>query len=292
MQHAMQRTTLKASVNISGVGLFSAQPISLKFCPSHDQSGIVFQHQGTLIPAHIDQLSALPVHQAFAQMKPRCTSLCTQGMNIATIEHVLSALCGLGITDAIIEIETQSAHCELPIMDGSAIDFIHAIERVGIQTLDTTVEPIRVTERIIIDEGDASIAIEPADSPSYTYTIDYPQPAITNTTVSWNGDANDYADRIANARTFCLKDEADAMQAAGMFTHLGPSDMLVIGDDGPIENTLRHEHECALHKLLDLIGDLSLIGRPLCAKVTAIKSGHSMAHQAAAAIIRQSSAQS
>jgi len=285
----MQRTTLKAPLRFAGTGLFSAQPCAITLHPSHEHCGIVFEHMGQRIPAHIDALSSVPVHPAFASMSPRCTGVGSDQINIATIEHLLSALCGLGISDALIVIESTNAHCEIPILDGSAIDFVSAINTSGIETLDTTINPITITERIVIEDDDASITIEPNETPSYTYTLDYPQPEITNASVTWDGDASDYAERIAHARTFCLEHEADAMHSAGLFTHLSTSDMLVISKAGPIDNTLRDPHECALHKLLDLIGDLALVGRPLHAKVHAIKSGHRMAHQAARAIIEQQS---
>ncbi len=283
----MNRTTLNDAVRIAGTGLFTAEPVALAICPSHDQSGITFRRADTRVPVHIANLSAMPVHEAFAQMPPRCTSICSQSTNIATIEHLLSALVGMGITDASIEIRSPHPHCEIPIMDGSARDFVNALSEVGIETLESQVEPITIDKPIIIEEHGASITIEPAQSPSYTYTIDYPTDPIASATVTWQGDSTDYASRIALARTFCLEREANAMQSAGLFKHLQINDLLVIGDIGPIENTYRHEHECALHKLLDLIGDLALVGRPLCAKVSAIKSGHAMTHRAARAIIGQ-----
>lgn len=283
----MHRSTLNDSVRFAGSGLFSAQPCALTISPSTNQTGITFHRAGAIVPAHIANLSALPVHRAFATMKPRCTSVCNESTNIATIEHLLSALVGIGITDADIEIRSQSPHCEIPIMDGSSLDFVHAINEVGIKVLNSTIEPITIAEPIVIQEGDASITIEPSDTPMYSYSIDYPNSPIPSTLVTWNGDVQDYTERIAPARTFCLEHEADAMHSAGLFSHLKISDLLVIGDAGPIENTYRHEHECALHKLLDLIGDLALVGRPLCAKVSAIKSGHAMTHRAARAIIGQ-----
>jgi UDP-3-O-acyl N-acetylglucosamine deacetylase len=283
----MHRSTLNDSVRFAGTGLFSAEPCTLTISPSTNQTGITFHRAGAIIPAHIANLSALPVHPAFAQMKPRCTSVCNESTNIATIEHLLSALVGIGITDADIEIRSQSPHCEIPILDGSALDFVHAFNEIGIQALDSTIEPITITEPIVIQEGDASITIEPSDTPTYSYSIDYPDTPIPSALVTWKGDAQDYTERIAPARTFCLEHEADAMHSAGLFSHLKISDLLVIGDAGPIENTYRHEHECALHKLLDLIGDLALVGQPLCAKISAVKSGHSMAHRAAAMIIEQ-----
>ncbi len=284
-------TTLAHPVRLSGTGLFSAQPSTLTISPTTTgESGIFFVHNATQIPAHIDHLSALPVHPAFAQMSPRCTSVAAGAINIATIEHVLSALIGVGITDAKIEVESNHDHTEIPIMDGSSIDFVNAIISAGTKTLDTSIaptEPITISKTILIEQDGSSIIIEPAKSLSYTYTLEYDCPSIADTTVSWQGDPDEYINTIAPARTFCLEHEAQAMRAAGMFTHLTPKDMLVIGDNGPIENTLRHKHECAYHKLLDLIGDLSLVGRPMIAKVTAIKSGHSMAHRAARAIVDQ-----
>ncbi len=283
----MQRITLNDAVRFSGIGLFSAEPTSLTITPSNTPSGLVFQHNNTTIPAHINNLSSLPVHPAFAKMSPRCTSICDQQINIATIEHVLSAFTGLGITDALIEIDSKNAQCEIPILDGSSLEFVNAIQAVGTHELDSTVEPIIITKTIHIEDADSSITLEPAGAVSYSYTLDYPDAAIENATVTWNGDSNDYANRIAIARTFCLKHEADAMQSVGMFAHLSTKDMLVIDNAGPINNTLRHKHECALHKLLDLIGDLTLVGQPLRAKVVAIKSGHAMAHRAARAVVEQ-----
>jgi len=289
----VNRTTLQSDVHLSGVGLFTAQACSLTISPNHDETGIVFRHQSTDIPATIANLSTIPVHPIFAEMKPRCTGIGDDEISIATIEHLLSALAGIGITDAIIAIESQHPHCEIPIFDGSAIRFAKELTAVGTRTLDSTIEPITLRKPIEIKDHDASITIEPADSPSYSYTLDYTQnnhnqpPPIPSSTVTWSGNHGDYVHRIALARTFCLEHEADAMHSAGLFTHLSTKDMLVIGDHGPIDNAYRIKDECARHKLLDLIGDLSLVGRPLCAKVSAIRSGHALTHQAARAIVEQ-----
>ncbi len=289
----MQRKTINQPTTISGIGLFSALPSIITLCPAPAHIGIVFKHNNQTIPAHIDHLSTLPVHPAFAQLKPRCTSVANDQSNIATIEHILSAITGMGITDIIIEIESESPHTEIPIFDGSAIEFVRAIEHAGINTLSESIAPLIITQPITIQDPSnqadehAFIRFEPADTLSYSYTLDYPQPEIQNATVHWNADQQNYIDLIAPARTFCLKHEADAMHNAGLFTHLKTSDMLVIAESGPLENTLRHKHECALHKLLDLIGDLALIGQPLRAKVTANRSGHALAHAAARTIVDQ-----
>jgi UDP-3-O-acyl N-acetylglucosamine deacetylase len=291
----VNRTTLQREVRLTGVGLFTAEPATLTIAPNMGinttHTGIVFQLGDQLIPATIANLSDIPVHPAFRSIKPRCTSVGNDSASIATIEHLLSALAGLGITDAIIKIRSERPHTEIPILDGSSLDFVNAINAVGVVPLDTDVEPIAIAQPIRIEDGESSITVEPADSPIYSYTLDYTQPdhtsPIASSTVSWAGDRDDYIKRVAPARTFCLENEADAMHRAGLFTHLSPKDLLVIGDAGPIDNTYRLDNECARHKLLDLIGDLSLVGRPLCARVTAIKSGHALAHRAAAAIVEQ-----
>jgi len=161
------------------------------------------------------------------------------------------------------------------------------IESVGLRTLDADIEPIRLVQTIYIEDSDASITVEPSDEPHYRYELDYGDGPIEAAAVAWSGDRASFMERIAPARTFCLKREADAMSQAGLFAHLSPRDMLVIDENGPIANEYRFGDECAYHKLLDLIGDLALVGRPLIARVSAVRSGHALAHRAARAIIEQ-----
>ncbi len=305
----MKRTTIQNSVQLSGIGLFSAQPVMITISPRANPGapGIYFQHNQSEIHAHIDQLSSIPVHPAFAQMPARNTSIRNERYNIATIEHILSAFTGIGITDATIEINSQIntepkldlPTIEIPILDGSSIEFINALQAQGITQLEQEINPIVITKTIRVESQGSSITIEPSDTNdtiSYSYTLDYSSQSnssasespIPSSTVRWDGAPNTYINTIAQARTFCLQHEADAMHNAGLFTHLTPKDMLVIGEHGPIENQYRHPDECAYHKLLDLIGDLSLVARPIIGRITAIKSGHAMAHQAAALIVEQS----
>lgn len=283
----MQRTTLAQPVTLKGVGLFSAQHARITIAPSDSTQGIYFNLNNQTIPAHIDALSSRPVHPVFAHLKPRCTSVGNPTNSVATIEHLLSALAGLSITDAMITIESQHPHAEIPIIDGSSKPFVDAILNAGIKTRDEKTSPIIVHDRITLVDAESSIVIEPSDTPSYTYHLEYPNTPITSASVTWTGDQQDYISKIAPARTFSLEHEATQMQAAGLFTHLTPRDMLVIGSDGPIDNAYRLKDECARHKLLDLIGDLALVGAPLIAKVTATRSGHALAHESARAILAQ-----
>ena len=154
--------------------------------------------------------------------------------------------------------------------------------------LDAPIEPITPSRPLRVESEDAgaSITIEPSDTPSYTYTLDYgPDSPIAPATAHWAGDPDRFEHEIAPARTFCLEREAQAMRQLGLFEHLSPQDMLVFGPRGPIDNTLRFPDEPARHKLLDLIGDLALAGRPIRAKITAVRSGHALNHAAARALL-------
>ncbi len=204
---------------------------------------------------------------------------------MGTVEHVLSALAGLHITDAIIDIDGP----EVPILDGSALPFVQALRPLIVE-FDKPAEPLtprRVIE--VTDGGGGSIRLEPgagSASCTLTYELDYgPGSPIPPQTATWDAAApnaaDTYAQNIAPARTFSLLAEARAARSAGLFPHLSAADMLVIGDDGrPIDNTWRTADEPSRHKLLDLIGDLALLGRPLAAcTITARRSGHALTRE-------------
>ena len=282
----MQRITIAQPATLEGIGLFSATRARVTIAPS-EQGGIVFDLDGRLIPARIDSLSQRPVHPVFTKMKPRCTSVGDDTRSVATIEHIMSALAGLGVSDARIIVESDSPHAEIPIMDGSAQPFVDAIRNAGLRELGGTSEPLVVREPIRVVDGDASITIEPSETPEYAYHINYPGTPIGSASVRWSGGQGEFIEQIAPARTFSLQLEAEQMQGAGLFKHLTTRDMLVVGDDGPIDNAFRLPDECARHKLLDLIGDLSLLGRPLLGRVEATRSGHALAHEATRALIAQ-----
>ena len=278
------RATIARDVSLEGIGLFTGADTRVTIRPASD--GISFQTAGDPpFPASADHLTGRPVHPAFARLAPRHTNLAAddEGVVVATVEHVLSALVGMGVTDARVELRGP----EVPIFDGSALPFTDAIAEAGLAALDPQ-HPLTLDEPVQVTDADASVTIEPADHAHYTYTLDYgPDAPIAPATVSWSGQPGDYRRDIAPARTFSLLHEARQMQALGLFARFTPSDLLVIGPDGPVDNALRFDDEPARHKLLDLIGDLALVARPLRARVTAVRSGHALHHQAARAVAAQ-----
>ena len=269
-----------------GVGLFTGKQTSVRI--ERDVLGTGLNFRRTDLPdkptiaATLANLCRRAVHPAFERLPPRCTSLELPGSNrigIATVEHILSALVGLGITDARVDVEGE----EIPIGDGSAAFIVEAILASGTTDHLAPLEPIIVSRPLSVsDSSGARIDAEPSDRPRYTYHLDYgPASPIPPQSATWGGDPDDYAANIAPARTFCLEEEARAMQALGLFKALTPRDMLVFGPRGPIDNTLRFPNEPARHKLLDLIGDLAFAGRPIQGRITATRSGHALNHEMA-----------
>lgn len=286
----MRRTLANATDAIEGVGLFTAAPSRVRFAP-HNQGtpGIAIVINGREpFPATLDSLHTQPLHPAFAQMPARSTNLASTTGVAATVEHAMAALAGLGVTDAVIEIDCEAPAAELPIMDGSAGDFARAILAAGTTEIDGTCEPIAPDSVIEVSNGPASIRLEPADTFSCVYELDYSGtgaiPPIGAQRAEWSGDPDQFATEIARARTFSLAPEAQAMQAVGLCTHLTPREMLVLQPAtadtpaAPIDNELRFADEPARHKLLDLIGDLALAGAPIRGRVIAHRSGHATTH--------------
>jgi len=284
MSGPVPRCTIARAVHIEGLGLFMGGPVSVEIEPASPETGgpggIVFTTPEGDFAASVDRIDGRPAHPAFAQMPPRSTSLALMpsAEPIHTVEHLLSAFAGLGVTDAVVRVTGG----ELPIGGGSAWLFAEPMIDAGLVRMDGWVEPVVVTEPIVVEDGDTSVRLEPAGGVSFEYHLDYgPGSPVPGGVARWDGSAEAYTQGIARARTFCLQQEAEALHAAGLFTNLTPRDMLVFGAGGPIENELLFEDEPARHKLLDLIGDLALVGRPIVGRVVGVKSGHALNREAA-----------
>ena len=222
------------------------------------------------IAAHVENVSK----------RARRTALRNGTVAVETVEHCLSACAGLGLDNLQIELNG----CEVPGADGSCLPFVEWLRSAGICEQDAVREPFVIDEMMRVFDGDAELLALPSLDPKpetleISYDLDYgagspigPQTyriAITPESFEAN---------IAPARTFLLESEAAQLRDAGMGQHLSYSDVLIFGDDGPIENTLRFPDECVRHKILDLLGDLMLLGRPIVGRIHARKSGHSLNH--------------
>lgn len=280
------RRALRREAVVEGAGLFTGAPCRATIRPAAPGRGVWFLRGTARIPAAASAISGDPVHPAFAR-SARSTNLGSGSARALTVEHALSALAGLGVTDAEIELTSD----EVPILDGSALDFVMAIGAAGIVETGAVVEPVVLAEPVTVQRGSASITASPRSSAGWSirYELDYgPGAPIAPQVASWDGASATYTRDIAPARTFCTDEEALAMRQAGLFAHLAPKDMLVIGPGGPIDNTLRFADEPARHKLLDVIGDLALVGRPIQADIVARRSGHALNHEMAMELVARS----
>ena len=266
---ARQRT-LASEVLVAGRGLLGGAMAEARILPAPADSGIVFER------ADLDPPVRIPATVDHSVPRARRTALREGEASIDTVEHCLSALAGLGIDNAIVRLHGP----ELPCGDGSAMPFVDAIVGAGIVEQDAPRRVFRIREPIVIEEGDSMIAALPSDRPGLqvVYELDYGSHSdrIGRQTMAFDPSILDYRREIAPARTFSLQEEAEALQAQGLGKHLSPRDVLVIGPQGPIDNAFRFDDEPVRHKVLDVLGDLSLVGRPLQGRIVATRSGHAL----------------
>ncbi len=259
------RVTLAApSAELSGVGLHSGAGASVRLLPAPAGTGLVFRGRsdGQEIPALAANVGSTS----------RCTRLKLGGFEVQTVEHVLSALSGLGIDDAVIEIGGP----EVPAADGSAVPFAALILAAGKREQAALVQPLRLTRPVFVSENGSTLAALPSDHFSASVVLDYPKHSYLGTLAAiFDGRAGDYAAQIAPARTFGFLSEIEALRARGLGLGASYDNALVLGET-QYEMPLRFPNEPARHKLLDLIGDLALAGRPVCAEIVAVKPGHTV----------------
>lgn len=279
-QNRSQQRTLAREARVEGTGLFTAARSALTFRPAPVNHGIVFRRAdlpgSPAIPAKVENVDP---------SKPRRTAIKSGSAEIETVEHVLSALAGLGIDNAVVDVEGPEA----PIGDGSALGFAQAIEAAGTVEQAAPIGVICPAQPVSVHEKDACITYYPPSSPDegleLTYVLDFDGPSpIERQAFTCRIEPSDYLRSVAPARTFSTQEEAQRATAAGLFKHLTARDMLVIGPSGPIDNAYRFDAEPARHKLLDLLGDLSLAGGPIRGRIVAVRSGHALNHKMARAL--------
>ncbi|MCL4196986.1 MAG: UDP-3-O-[3-hydroxymyristoyl] N-acetylglucosamine deacetylase [Phycisphaerales bacterium] len=264
--------TLAGPATVRGRGLFHGDLVTCTILPAPPDHGIIFER------IDLAELVQIPATIASVTPRNRRTTLKAGEVTIETVEHCLSALAGLAIDNALIRLDGP----ELPCGDGSAQPYVDALLKAGIVRQEAQRRYCRITEPITVEEGDALIAALPAerDDLQILYDLNYPdEPRIPRQLHAFQLSPEAYVREIAPARTFSLREEAKALWDRGMCQHLTPRDVLVIGDDGPIDNAYRFQNEPVRHKVLDVIGDIYLLGRPIQGRIVAYRSGHSLNHQ-------------
>jgi len=254
--------------------------VSLTFKPADENTGIVFRRTDL---ANSPRVEARIINRVSG---PRRTTLVKDGCSVEMVEHVLSALAGLKIDNC--EILTDRA--EMPGMDGSSAPFVDALLNAGTIQQNAIRKVTRVTETARVGNNQSWIQVEPSENNRFElcFQLDYPTCAsIGQQTFSSTMNLDRYRLSIATARTFVLKSEADQLLRQGLGARVTYDDILIFDDNGPIGNKLRFDDECARHKVLDMIGDFSLIGTDVIGKFTAYKSGHRLNSQVVFELLRQ-----
>jgi UDP-3-O-[3-hydroxymyristoyl] N-acetylglucosamine deacetylase len=269
--------TLRRQVSCAGIGLHSGEKVTLSLKPAPANSGIRFRRSdlgGLEIPATVDHLAG--IHYA--------TGLASKEASVETVEHLLAALVGLGIDNAVVELN----HPEVPIMDGSAAPFVYLVQEAGTRQLPVPKQVLRVTRPVELSRGDKRIAVYPCDHFRVTYSISFDHPLLRHQarTVSLVGDT--FVEQIAPARTFGFLKEVEMLRQNGLALGGSLENAIVIGETGVLNNPLRFEDEFVRHKILDAMGDLALVGRLIQGHVVAHRAGHAL-HTAFAAKLLETS---
>lgn len=259
--------TVANSASCKGVGLHTGKPVMLTIRPAPADTGVVFVnrngHAGASLAASVDHLVATEL----------CTAISGNGFQVKTIEHVLAALAGLNVDNAYVDIDASEA----PVMDGSSAPFVRLIESAGVVSQNRLRSFLKITRPLEIVDGSRRIRIEPASTPRITYTIHYDHPLIQTQTYAYEHSSRAFASDIAGARTFGFLQEVEALWARGLGRGGNLENTVVLSQDGILnESGLRFTDEFVRHKVLDLIGDFSLLGLPFIGHLIAIRSGHAL----------------
>lgn len=258
------QTTIKEEINYEGPGLHSGQPVKLQFRPAAANTGIVFTRvdKGVSIAARIENVVG----------SEREIILEKDGVRVHTGEHILAALAGLGIDNINVLLDRD----EPPVGDGSALPFAQLLLRVGILPLAVPKRRVLPDRSLWVQDEDKSISILPQEGFRITYTIDFNHPVVGSQSASFLLSPEVFLKEIAPARTFGFLSEINPLREKGLFRGGNLENAVVLDNERILNDNLRFENELVRHKILDLIGDLSLVGGAIQGHIMAIKSGHAL----------------
>jgi UDP-3-O-[3-hydroxymyristoyl] N-acetylglucosamine deacetylase len=270
--------TIASATEFSGIGLHSGATVRMRLLPATAGSGIVFRR------TDLDNFEISAIGRNVAKVS-YATSLMKQGVLISTTEHLLSALIGMRIDNVIVELD----NLELPILDGSALPYIQAFAAAGIKQQRRRREYLRILKTVEVRENNKFIGVYPGEGYSISYDIDFPQP-IGQQGFALDLSRGDYGSQIAPARTFGFKEDEQKLRDMGLIRGVSPSSAIIVTRSGVENGPLRFDDEFVRHKVLDLIGDLALVGRHILGRVVAERAGHAMHTALVSRLLRDRSA--
>jgi len=279
----IRQRTLKSVVRTTGIGLHSGQKVELTLRPAPANTGVAFRRVDLDPPVEIKADPHLVTDTRL------CSALTRDGVRVSTVEHLMSALAGLGIDNVYVDVTAS----ELPILDGSSGPFVYLLQSAGLTEQRAPKKFMRVTRPVEVRSGDKWARLEPFDGFRLTFSIDFDHPAFERTASEITVDfaTTSYVREISRARTFGFMQDVEAMRSAGLALG-GSLDNAVVLDEFRVLNNdgLRYDDEFVKHKALDAIGDLYLVGHPLIGAYTAHKSGHALNNELLRALVAEQSA--
>jgi len=258
-----KQQTIKQTLAWEGIGIHTGAPVTMRLLPAPPDTGIIFSCMQKHIPATIYNISSAT----------RNSNLSAEGITIHTVEHILAALYGMEIDNAVIELSAP----EPPAMDGSALPFAAGIREAGISKQEQNVKILSLTRRIVIEEGEQKIAAQPHPGFRITYVMNYPDIQSMKQVFDVEVTPDKFIKEIAPARTFALAQEVESLIASGLARGGSLENAVVISQNGT-STPLRFPEEPARHKVLDIIGDFALLGVGLRTHIIAVRSGHKQNH--------------
>jgi len=267
----MKQRTLKDIVSVKGKGLHTGKQIRMELVPASVNTGIVFVRTDLNDQVFI---KVSPEVVLSPEEYPRRTSLGYKGVIIHTIEHLMAVLCGLMIDNVIVKLSGE----EVPGFDGSGKILTELIKKVGIQEQEDVKKYLTITEPIYLRHQNAFLACFPYEGLKIDYLLDYNHPFLKKQFIEFELTPENFEKEICFARTFCLEEEVDYLRGLGLGKGADYSNTLVVSKRGVINNELYCEDEFVRHKLLDCLGDFSLLGMPIQGHIITHKSGHTLNH--------------
>lgn len=280
MSVARRQRTLARPTAVTGFGYYSGRDVRVEFWPAMEGAGITF------VRHDLGAMARVPATVELRTDVPRRTNLSREGVDVEMIEHVMAALAGLRVDNCEVWVDAP----EMPGCDGSALAFVEAIDAAGVVEQRAPVRQVVVSERVRVGDSDAWIEAQPSRTAglSVSFDLDFGTGgAIGRQIFAVDVTPDTFRRELAPCRTFIQEELARAMTAQGIGQRVTPSDLLIFGPHGPIDNKLRFADECARHKALDVVGDLALTGCEVIAHIVAFRSGHRLHAELAKRLMEQ-----
>ncbi len=279
--------TLRRAISCAGIGLHSGKKVTLSLKPALANTGITFRRSdlgGLELPAKISHVGG--INLATGLRGDTQGGAQSDTVRVDTVEHLLAAFVSLAIDNVIVELNSP----EVPIMDGSAAPFIYLIQEAGVKTLQAPRRYLKVLRPMSLSRGDKRIALYPSDHFKITYSIAFDHPLLRHQSRTIRLTEDSFVEDIAPARTFAFLEDVEKMRQQGLALGGSLENAIVIGETGVLNNALRFDDEFVRHKILDVIGDMALVGYPIIGHLVAHRGGHALHTEFAAQVMGETDA--